>query len=124
MWSTSLRARTDSQLFTIQITEEYQTKDPQLSKYLTKVLELAKGFKFFKAIYVPIEKNSKADLLAKLVSTKKPSKNRTIIQETISSPSTYAILMATVEDQKDGWMDRYFKYLIGAFRPLVKKKSP
>jgi ribonuclease HI len=70
MWASSLKAKSDSQLVTSQINGEYQTKDPQLSKYLTKVLELAKGFKFFEAIYVPREQNSRADLLEKLSSTK------------------------------------------------------
>jgi hypothetical protein len=50
---------------------------------------------------VPREQNSRADLLSKLASTKKPGNNRTVIQETIPKPSTEvpAVLMVIqVED--------------------------
>jgi len=88
MGAENLRVRNDSQLITSQITREYQTKDNQLIKYLTKVQELAKVFKFLEAIYVPREQNSRANLLAKLASTKRPGNNRTIIQEVVTFPST------------------------------------
>jgi ribonuclease HI len=41
MGAENLRAKSDSQLVTSQITGEYQTKDTQLAKYLTKVQSLA-----------------------------------------------------------------------------------
>jgi len=88
MGAENLRVRNDSQLITSQITREYQTKDNQLIKYLTKVQELAKVFKFLEAIYVPREQNSRENLLAKLASTKRPGNNRTIIQEVVTFPST------------------------------------
>ena len=53
MGADNLRARSDSQLMTSQITGEYQTKDTQLVKYLASVKKLAENFKFFKAIFVP-----------------------------------------------------------------------
>lgn len=88
MGADNLMARSDSQLGTSHIIGEYQTQDTHLIKYLTKVQELAKKFKFFKAIYVPREQKSRADLLAKLATTKKPGNNITVIQEVIASPST------------------------------------
>jgi len=87
MGAENLRAKSDSQLITSQISGEYQTKDTQLGKYLTKVKSLAEKFKFFEAIYVQREQNSRADLLAKLASTKRPGNNRTVIQEVVSAPS-------------------------------------
>jgi len=48
MGAENLRAKSDSQLITSQITGEYQTKDLQLCKYLLKVRNLAEKFKFFK----------------------------------------------------------------------------
>jgi ribonuclease HI len=44
---TDLRAQIDSQLVTNQVSGEYQTKDPQLVKYLEKVQTLASQFKRF-----------------------------------------------------------------------------
>jgi len=75
MGAENLRAKSDSQLITSQISGEYETKDPQLCKYLMKVQNLVEKFKFFEAIYVPREQNSRTDLLAKLASTKRPGNN-------------------------------------------------
>jgi ribonuclease HI len=92
---TDLRAKSDSQLVTNQVSGDYQTKDPQLIKYLEKVQSLAAQFEHFELIYVPREQNARADLLSKLASTKKPGNNGTVIQETIAKPSaeTTEILM-------------------------------
>jgi len=84
MGAENLRARSESQLVTSQITSEYQTKDTQQSKYLAKLKTLAGSFKFFEAIFVPREQNAKADLLAKLASTKRPGNNKTVSQKVIS----------------------------------------
>jgi ribonuclease HI len=50
---TDLRAKSDSQLVTNQVSGEYQTKDPQLMKYLEKVRTLKEQFNTFELIYVP-----------------------------------------------------------------------
>ncbi|GAU41814.1 hypothetical protein TSUD_299800 [Trifolium subterraneum] len=67
-----LKAQSDSQLVANQVAGEFQTKDPQLAKYLEKVQEMAKYFTTFELTYVPREQNARADLLAKLASIKKP----------------------------------------------------
>jgi len=81
MGSKNLGARSDSQLITSQITWEYQAKDTQLIKYLAKVQSLTSSFKFFEATYVSRKHNSRADLLSKLTSTKRPRNNKRMIQE-------------------------------------------
>lgn len=55
--------------------------------YLLKVHELEKYFKLFKVAYVPLEYNSRADLLLNLASTKKSGQNKTLIQETLLDPT-------------------------------------
>jgi ribonuclease HI len=77
---TDLRAKSESQLVTNQVSGEYQTKDPQLMKYLERVNKLKDQFNTFELIFVPREQNSRADLLSKLASTKKPGNNRTVIR--------------------------------------------
>jgi len=69
-------------------------------------------------------------MLVKLASTKRPGNNRTIIHETISSPSTKTALVATCEAQKEGLMKPLIKYLTDAFIPsreaenaLVRKRA-
>jgi ribonuclease HI len=90
-----LRAKSDLQLVTNQVSGDYKTKDPQLIKYLEKVQSLATQFERFELIYVPREQNARADLLSKLASHKKSGNNRTVILETITKPSaqTAEILM-------------------------------
>ncbi|MCI36060.1 ribonuclease H protein [Trifolium medium] len=83
-----LKAKSDSQLVTSQVSGVFQAKDPQLVKYLEQVKDLFEHFSNFELIYVPREQNARADLLSKLASTKKPGNNRTVIQETITKPST------------------------------------
>ncbi|GAU23256.1 hypothetical protein TSUD_281490 [Trifolium subterraneum] len=60
-----LKVQSDSQLVTNQVSGEFQTKDPQLTKYLEKVKGMEKHFAMFELIYVPREQNARADLLAK-----------------------------------------------------------
>ncbi|GAU44863.1 hypothetical protein TSUD_329190 [Trifolium subterraneum] len=67
-----LKVHSDSQLVANQISGEFQTKDPQLAKYLEKVKGMVKHFTMFELTYVPREQNASADLLAKLASIKKP----------------------------------------------------
>jgi len=113
----NLRARSDSQLVTSQITGEYQTKDTQIAKYLVKVKTLASSIKFFEAIFVPQEQNAREDLLAKLASTNKPVNNRTVIQEVIYEPSTKAMNVNMISEEEEGWMTPLIKYLTRAFVP-------
>ncbi|GAU24562.1 hypothetical protein TSUD_149030 [Trifolium subterraneum] len=117
-----LRAKSDSQLVTNQVAGEYQTKDPQLMKYLEKVKSLAKQFKSFELVHVPRYQNSRADLLSKLASTKKPGNNRTVIQETISTLSTVASEMAFPLEQED-WRSPIIKYLKSDELPSEREKA-
>jgi ribonuclease HI len=130
MGAENLRAKCDSQLVTSQITGKYQTKDSQLVKYLAKVQDLAKRFIFFEAVYVPREQNSRADLLAKLASTKRPGNNRTVIQEVVATPNTNTESVHHVADGKEGWIEPLLRYLTGSFTPnssedeqIVRKRA-
>jgi len=98
--------KSDSQLITSQISGEYQTKGTQLCKYLAKVKSLAEKFKFFEAIYVPREQNSRADLLARLASTKRPGNNKTVIHVVVTSPNTDSQEVLTISAEAEGWMTR------------------
>jgi ribonuclease HI len=107
---TDLRAKSDSQLVNNQVSGEYQTKDPQLMKYLERVNKLKGQFNTFELIFVPREQNSRADLLSKLASTKKPGNNRTMIHEVISKPSTEDTEIMMIVEEED-WGGPITKYL-------------
>ncbi|GAU46453.1 hypothetical protein TSUD_402200 [Trifolium subterraneum] len=117
-----LRAKSDSQLVTSQVSGEFQAKDPQLIKYLEHVRSLAKHFNTFELIYVPREQNARADLLSKLTSTKKPGNNRTVIQETVAKPSTgdLAVWMVT---RNDDWRTPIIQYLENEKLPEEKEEK-
>ncbi|XP_068498312.1 uncharacterized protein [Phaseolus vulgaris] len=89
MGAQSLLAKSDSQLVTEQVTGEYQAKDPQMTTYL-KYVEVLKGaFVAFELVHVPREQNARADLLAKLASSGKGGRQRTVIQETLKTPRNF-----------------------------------
>ncbi|GAU50470.1 hypothetical protein TSUD_137230 [Trifolium subterraneum] len=106
----SLEAKSDSQLVTSQVSGDFQAKDPQLIKYLEQVKRLSKNFATFDLVYVPREQNARADLLSKLASTKKPENNRTMIQETISKPSTGDQETFVIVERED-WRNSIILYL-------------
>nr|KYP72976.1 Transposon Ty3-I Gag-Pol polyprotein [Cajanus cajan] len=85
MGATSLSARSDSQLITGQFTLNHVSR----------------------------EQNSRADLLSKLASTKKPGATRSVIQETLAQPSINepqgSVLF--IEEELNSWMGPYITYL-------------
>jgi len=84
-----LMAESDSLLVTGQVTGEFQAKDPQMAAYLEYVQELRRSFASFEVVHVPREQNAQADLLAKLASSGKGSRQRTVIQETLKAPRAF-----------------------------------
>ena len=84
-----LMAKSDSLLITGQVTGEFQAKDPQMAAYLEYVQELRRSFVLFEVVHVPREQNARADLLAKLASSGKGGKQRTVIQETMKTPRAF-----------------------------------
>jgi len=89
MGAWSLLAKSDSLLVTGQVTGEYQAKDPQMATYLRYVQILKGSFAVFELVHVPREQNGRADLLAKLASSGKGGRPRTVIQETLKTPQTF-----------------------------------
>ncbi|XP_068486591.1 uncharacterized protein [Phaseolus vulgaris] len=88
MGAKGLLAKSDSLLVTGQVTGEYQAKDPHMAAYLEYVQVLKETFEVFELVHVPREQNARADLLAKLASSGKGGRQRTVIQETLRTPRT------------------------------------
>jgi len=83
-----LLAKSDSLLVIRQVMGEYQDKDHQMTAYLEYVQILRETFEVFELVHVPREQNARADLLAKLASSGKGGRQRTVIQETLRTPRT------------------------------------
>ncbi|GAU44771.1 hypothetical protein TSUD_138830 [Trifolium subterraneum] len=117
-----LKVKSDSQLVANQVSGKFQTKDPQLAKYLEKVKGMAKQFTMFELTYVPREQNAREDILAKLDSTKKPGNHHTVIQETLKSPSTNEAEIAMVVEEED-WRSPIIRYLQMDALPLARDEA-
>src|ERR1044072_9132711 len=111
-----LLVKSDSQLVINQIQGEYQTKDDMLLKSLSQVQNLCLKFLQVKFEHVPRERNSRADLLAKLASTKKPGCNKTVIQEIITLPSVNLIAVHNIE-VSGTWMQPIVDFLVHNIKP-------
>jgi len=60
-----------------------------MAAYLGYVQVLKSVFMMFELVHVPREQNARADLLAKLASSGKGGRQRTVIQETLKTPRTF-----------------------------------
>jgi len=88
MGARSLLVKSDSLLITGQVTGEYQAKDPQMDAYLQYVVLSKEAFVMLDLIHILREQNARVDLLAKLASSSRGCRQRTVFQETLKTPKT------------------------------------
>ncbi|XP_025664392.1 uncharacterized protein [Arachis hypogaea] len=105
--ATSLEVCSDSQVVTSQVNGSYQARDPLLQKYLEKVRELTRQFQEVTVQHVPRERNTRADLLSKLASTKPGTGNRSLIQGMVKEP-TVALHLT---ESSPSWLDPITNFL-------------
>ncbi|XP_072060244.1 uncharacterized protein [Arachis hypogaea] len=105
--STRLEVCSDLQVVTSHIKGTYQARDPLLQKYLEKVKKLSEQFEEVMVQHVPRERNTRADLLSKLASTKPGTGNRSLIQGLIKEAAV--ALHITKEDPS--WMNLFTNFL-------------
>ncbi|RDX81360.1 Retrovirus-related Pol polyprotein from transposon 17.6, partial [Mucuna pruriens] len=104
-----LTVKSDSKLVTGQVNGEYQAKDPKLAKYRERARAMVASFKNFTLLHVPRDQNERANLLAKLASTRR-GLQRSVIHENISSPTIDRPEVQHNEERKT-WMDPIIEYL-------------
>ncbi|XP_057763544.1 uncharacterized protein LOC130983889 [Arachis stenosperma] len=97
----------DSQVVTSQVNGSYQAKDPLLQKYLEKVKSLSQKFEEITVHHVPRERNTRADLLSKLASTKPGEGNRSLIQGMTREPA----ITLHVTSLGPSWLDPIINFL-------------
>ncbi|XP_025628720.1 uncharacterized protein [Arachis hypogaea] len=105
--ATRLEVCSDSQVVTSQINGTYQARDSLLQRYLEKVKELSKKFEEVTIQHVPRERNTRADLLSKLASTKPGTGNRSLIQGLMKE---LAVVLQLTQ-LEPCWMDPIIEFL-------------
>ncbi|XP_057730557.1 uncharacterized protein LOC130945880 [Arachis stenosperma] len=109
----------DSQVVTSQVNGSYQAKDPLLQKYLEKVKSLSQKFEEITVHHVPRERNTRADLLSKLASTKPGEGNRSLIQGMTREPA----ITLHVTSLGPSWLDPIISFLEHGQVPGDKKDA-
>ncbi|XP_015963087.1 uncharacterized protein LOC107487021 [Arachis duranensis] len=105
--ATRLEICSDSQVVTSQVNGSYQAKDSLLQKYLEKVKNLSQKFEEVTVHHVPRERNTRADLLSKLASTKPGEGNRSLIQGMTREPA----VTLHVSRLGSSWLDPITSFL-------------
>nr|XP_025634567.1 uncharacterized protein LOC112728581 [Arachis hypogaea] len=103
---------------TSQVNGSYQARDSLLQKYLEKGKELSKQFEEVMVQHVPRKKNTRADLLSKLASTKPGVGNRSLIQGMIKEPAV-ALHLTKIGPS---WMDPIINFLENGKLPDDEKE--
>ncbi|KAL1317601.1 uncharacterized protein LOC107640596 [Arachis ipaensis] len=117
--ATRVEVCSDSQVITSHFNGTYQARDSLLQKYLGKVKELSKQFEEVMIQHVPRERNTRADLLSKLASTKPGTGNQSLIQGLIKEPAV--VLQLT--QSEPSWMDPIINFLEKAELPSDEKMA-
>ncbi|XP_016196211.1 uncharacterized protein LOC107637293 [Arachis ipaensis] len=71
----------------VKVNGTYQARDSLLQKYLERVKKLSEEFDEVTVQHVPRERNTRADLLSKLASTKPGTGNQSLIQGLVKEPT-------------------------------------
>ncbi|XP_061373314.1 uncharacterized protein LOC133315664, partial [Gastrolobium bilobum] len=121
-----LKVFSDSQLVTCQISGEYQAKGSLMCKYLEIAKDIMETFMTVKVEHIRRGENTRADILAKLASTKSPGNNRSVIQHNLQTPCVVmSITGETDEIAADTWITPIANYLSEGFStPLLKCLNP
>ncbi|XP_072073928.1 uncharacterized protein [Arachis hypogaea] len=117
--ATRLEVCSDSQVVTSQVNGSYQARDSLLQKYLKRVKELSKQFEEITIQHVPRERNTRADLLSKLASTKPRIGNCSLIQGITKEPAV-ALHLTKISPS---WMDPITDFLESGKLPEDEKEA-
>ena len=94
-----------------------------LLKYYYIARTLINYFECFEMYYIPRESNTKANLLSKLGNTKKIEHFKTIIQETLQTPSIDTEEVMVGEKEEPNWMTPYKNFLIRGVLPSYENEA-
>ncbi|XP_024018687.1 uncharacterized protein LOC112090800 [Morus notabilis] len=104
----------DSQLVVGQVNEEYQARGEKMGAYLRKVKEELVRFKSYEILQIPRAKNTNADALAKLASSRDSDILGIVPIEELERPTIEEKIEALIIQIDEGWMTPLIQYLTNA----------
>jgi len=116
----TLTCKTDSKLTVVHLNDEFQIKDPILLQYYHLVhVVIQSAFERVCIEHIPRTDNIRVDILSKLARTKLKSRHRSLLQQTLSTPSithtcqnlTHAPTNNITRSQSHNWTTLYIQYL-------------
>ena len=119
-----LNVKSDSQLVVNHLNGTFQAKSENMSKYLSKALQLWGNFDQATMEQVPMGENYRADYIARLAAAECPKFPRGIPLESVSKPciSDPEMEVCVVEDEKS-WMMPIMRYIEFGEQPRDKAEA-
>jgi len=125
-----LTCKTDSKLTVGHLNDEFQIKDPILLQYYHLVCAIIQfAFEQVRVEHIPRTDNVRANILCKLASTKLRHRNRSLLQQTLSTPSithtcqtlTHTPTYNVTPSQTQNWTTPYIQYLKTSNPPAPRR---
>ncbi|XP_024024252.1 uncharacterized protein LOC112092391 [Morus notabilis] len=113
----------DSQLVVGQVKEEYQARSEKIGAYLRKVKEELVKFKNYEILQIPRTKNTNADALAKLASSRDSDTLGVVPIEELERPIIVEKAKALIVQIGENWMTPLIQYLMDAQLPNNKDEA-
>ncbi|XP_077225010.1 uncharacterized protein LOC143858238 [Tasmannia lanceolata] len=118
-----LKAYCDSQLVANQIQGVYEVRNERMSKYLSKVRQLASKFKDFEVVRIPRTENAKADVLSKLAASGYTTLGSICIEFLQKSSIESEVIEVMQVEREPCWMDEIIEYLRSGKLPEAKNEA-
>ena len=111
LYADKLLIRSDSQLVVGQVNEEFESRDPRMVKYVSRVKQRLSSFPVWKLEHIPRDRNKRADALASVAASLP-------LTETMFMPIYYQLASSIrspqinkVDENPSSWMDPISLYL-------------
>ena len=88
-----------------------------MQKYLIRVKKLIGKIDDSEVRHVPREENVRADILSKLASKRTRGNNKSLIQETLKTPSIVELTSVSAIEEKQSWIILIMQYLLNGILP-------
>lgn len=105
-----LRAYSDSQLIVGHVCDEYETREENMKKYISKVKNLIRAFRSFDIQHIPRVENAQAKALARLATCAPPDLCAQVFFEMVEERSIKKSTSVLQLDSEPCWIDPLIFY--------------